>query len=208
MKRLEELTEQDILALQDSEIEALIKFECANEGVKFEPAPSEPELQEVPEAETSMYYVDYLAFETKEQAQAYLDLIKNAYKTDYVVYGMNYLKKKNCRENIEVQYFYSSKEVADIATKVYKSNESLEKSHKEDMKLWTESRATYNEIVSKVYDRVGDVRQKYSEMNHFLSIFTREYLPLANNDADMAMSFLKKAYTISDETESYINSNK
>lgn len=65
----------------------------------------------------------------------------------------------------------------------------------------------YNKVENEIMQKINSIENKYYEYNKYLRIFLEDYLPIANNDEDMAMKFLIKAYTITNEQKEYILNN-
>ncbi len=82
MKRINELTEQEILNLTTKDVELMIKLKKAEEGVKLFPKPKEPSYFEIKPPDMVLYscvlFGDALVFENIEEANTVINAIKVA----------------------------------------------------------------------------------------------------------------------------------
>lgn len=222
MKRLEELTEQEIKNLSYDDIELLIKLRKAEEGVKFITRPIQPDLQKVAEPDMMVYSCrilgDNIVFgEMKDinDVVTLLQKITKKYKLGYD-YNKTGSSKKYASSDIEKglyggetlydiksQRVYSVdlyNEVADIIKNNDILNEEYEKALKEYQKSIDDSKWIEKEVKDKVYE----VQNKYEQLEAYYRLFKNEYLPLADNDTSIAMKFMNKAYSLNDEQKEYI----
>ena len=81
--------------------------------------------------------------------------------------------------------------------------EQAEKDKKEYEKQLSESA----ELVQEITERVREVRNKYDRLETLSCKFATDYYPLSDNNEDMAMKFMVKAYSLNDEEQSFVRSN-
>ena len=62
-------------------------------------------------------------------------------------------------------------------------------------------------MIQEITGRVREVRNKYDRLETLSRKFATDYYPLSDNDEDMAMKFIAKAYTLNDEEQSFVRSN-
>jgi len=218
MKTIDQLTEQEIRDLNYDDIELLIKYRKAEEGVKFITKPEKPEYFEIPGKDLTVYQAKFLgnslSFNDIEDMNKLITLIKNSkgsFKIDYGVDSTYYANPKLYPysgewDEITSQSVYSYKlyqEVKDLISQ----NKSLEDKYKKELKEYQASFDDSEWIEKEIKDKVYEVQNKYEQLENFCWIFRNDYLPLANNDEKMAMAFINKAYSLSFEQQEYILAN-
>lgn len=225
MKKLEELTELEIKDLSYDDIKLLIKLRKAEEGVKFITRPIKPDLQKVAEPDIMVYSCrilgDNIVFgEMKDVTDAVtlLQKITKKYKLDY-----NYSKtgsdKKYASSDIE-KGLYSGETLYDIkSNKVYsvdlynevadiiKNNDILNKEYEKALKEYNTSIDESKWIESEIKDKIYEIKKKYQQLEDYCYSFRRDYFPLADNDESIAMKFMNKAYSLTEEQQEYILNN-
>ena len=94
MKGITEMTEQEILALTEEDVQKLIKLRMMEEGIKIMDKPEVPELFEIEPADlktfTIPFFEDY-AFTDMEEANAVAEALRNAKTLRKVEYDWNKL---------------------------------------------------------------------------------------------------------------------
>ena len=224
MKTINELTEQEILNLSDDEIQKMIKLRLAEEGIKIMDLPKKPELFEITQPDTIVYQIaalgESISFSDINEANSVLDLLLKCSSIGLVDYDYNKLgsgykyfeKGKTMRysssNGLEMKSVsaYSMKlyaEITDLAVQNKKMQNQVEK----EIKEYNEINAQCSDIISEIRERVSDVKDKYDRLNTLIFKLKNDYLPLADNNQEIAMNFLKKAYSITNEEEIYIISN-
>lgn len=223
MKRINEMTEQEIIALSDEDVQKMIKLRMMEEGIKLLDKPKVPELFEIEPADIQYFSIPLLegfAFTNLEEATKVAETLKNAKSLRKVDYDWNklgsdykYLKKSerykfngNSDFDIISGWAYSNELYAKISSfavqnKVMK--EQAEKDEKEYEKRLSESA----ELIQEITGRVREVRNKYDRLETLSRKFAVDYYPLSDNDEDMAMKFMAKAYNLNDEEQSFIRSD-
>ena len=225
MKKIEELTEQEILNLTEDEISRMIKFRMAEEGVRFIARPEMPEFPNIQKPTTKAYYCALLgrklSFTDMNELTSVLELLsscKSACSIDenYELPDgfRNYIKEK--KENAEwssaipdaitpisvytYQEFRGLKEELGAYSKAKKDFDAATKEYEaaKEKNKW---------IRDEIVDKVNEVKSKYSKLENYVYRFKTEYLPLAENNEEVAMNFLDKAYYLTDEQKEYVLSN-
>lgn len=63
------------------------------------------------------------------------------------------------------------------------------------------------ELIQEITGRVRDVRCKYERLESLSYRFANDYYPLSENNEEMAIKFMAKAYTLNDEEKSFVLEN-
>lgn len=214
MKRFYELSEEEILALEYDALEKYVKRECAEEGVKFS---EEPKMGELPKKPSSNFENVFcvigfhdLYFKDKEEAEstaALLNSLESRVKVDYYQYEEKYYTEHDHKRYSVGDVSVTTREEAIELQNYKKEKERVEKEFREVHDRWCEEMEKYESIKKPIIDRWEEIQNKHNTMNNHLYRVKHEYLELANNDLDIALNFLKKAYSIDVETETYIREN-
>lgn len=215
MKKINELTEQEIRNLSCDDIELLIKFRKAEEGVKFITKPEKPEYFEIPGKDLTVYQAKFLgnslSFNDIEDMNKLITLIKNSkgsFKIDYGVDSTYYANPKLYPysgewDEITSQSVYSYKLYQEVKNLILQ-NKSLEDKYKKELKEYQTSFDDSEWIEKEIRDKVYEVQNKYEQLETYYRLFKNEYLPLADNDTSIAIKFMNKAYSLNDEQKEYI----
>lgn len=225
MKHIDELTEQEILALTKDEIDYLINVRIAEEGIKFVPYPNSPILSVIPKPTICVYtcnlFGDDVVFTDIEELQKVLQLlesckskcsidsdynlpeesrykISNKLRTRYSSYGSNSLW-----DSINTIKVYTDEEysrIRDIAI----SNKKLKDQYESDLREYKKSVELTKDIRSEIYDIIHEVSSKYDAYNTYIDLLVNTYLPIAKGDLEIAINFLDKAYNLTPDQKTYV----
>lgn len=198
MKGITEMTEQEILALTEEDVQKLIKLRMMEEGIKIMDKPEVPELFEIEPADLKVFTIPFFegyAFTDMEEANAVAEALRNAKTLRKVEYDWNklgsdykYLVKKD-------KYNYSIKPDFEVNCGFVYSSELYEKMQEA------------SGIISEISGRVKEVKVKYERLNRLTYKFATDYYPLSDHNEDMAMKFMAKAYSFTDKEKEYILQN-
>lgn len=223
MKAVSEMTELEILSLTDEDVHLRIKLKKAEEGIQLIDKPAEPSYFDIEEPNITVYtcglFGDVLVFQSIEELTSVVESIKNA-KTktklsyDYSKLGSDFkyldtLKSKRFSDEwstISSNQVYSSELYSEVYT-LAMQNKKLKETYEKDLKSYHSVLQESKWIEDEINEQVGSVRNKYYKMDNYVRRFKCDYLPLANNDENVAMKFLNKAYNLSDEEQKYVFEN-
>lgn len=223
MKKINEMTEQEILALSEQDIQNMIKFRMMEEGIKVIDKPKKPELFEIEPADQKVYVIPVLdgyAFTDFAEAQKVADALREAKSFRKVDYDWNklgsnfkYLEKKD-RYTYNNEGDFSISEISVYSSKLYANivdfaaqNKAMEKQVEKDMAEYDNAYAAASDITLEIRSRISEVREKHERLERLMRSFANDYYPLSDNNEGMAMKFMSKAYTLTDKEEKYILEN-
>lgn len=211
---IEQMTDVEILALDDAKIEKIIKLTLAEEGLQIVPKPEEPQYHVIEQADKVLFEVSGVdaLFEDEQTAIAVRDLMQNSFsklrkssgwgeraheEQFYPTYD-----KSNTTLQIEKKTVYSRDLYAKMQG-MMEQNKSVEEVYEKKLKEYEKAQDAAESFVSAIWGKIRTVRAKYAE---FESMYARylEYLALADGAEEQAWKFLKKAYTVDEETEKWI----
>lgn len=207
MKRIDELLEAELVALDDDMIQRYIDYECALEGVPMlPPTPGlEPE-KTFPGPDAKVYKIGEFMTRDSEHASRIMEaltsgqLVQADYDRDY---NNKYLKALNPGE-----YSYPK-----IETAVYHSPEQWDRIKDDHSKFsvkkseWENLKKTYDNalkeragVTKKVFDLIQDARDRSYNRDRLRAEFAR-YLELAEDNRQIALNFLEKVKDLSEFPE-------
>ncbi len=204
------MSEKEIFNLTDEQVDKIVKFRKAQEGLKLLQKPEEPEYEETMKKDTVFYKVNLLGnllFKTVEQATAIVSALKGKFDGAYFnSYGSDYpklLSKSDSYTSREADLSIS--EEAHYSPAVAEAAQSIEKRNREAREKYDELNSEYEKytediqwIIDEVWEKVFEVRRKYEKLARLQTDYS-EYLVLANSDAKIATAFLTKANALSEE---------
>ena len=223
MKNINEMTEQEILALTEEDVQKMIKLRMMEEGIKIMDRPRVPELFEIEPADLEIFTIPILsgfAFTNMEEANAVAKALikaKTLRKVDYDWKKMGsdykYLVKQDRYSfygdsdfSIQTNWVYSNElynKIIDFAVQ----NKSMKEQAEKDQKEYENQLQESSGIVSEIRERVKEVNMKYERLESLVWKFATDYYPLSDNNEDMAIKFMSKAYSLTDEEKTYILDN-
>ena len=186
-----DLTDTQVLDLDDVDVEDIIAREIMEQGVKKVEEPSPFILSKPALKKQKFYSVEGVLFKTLSQADKLAAL--QPYRKDYhwtIGSEFHFSKKSNVRiEEVEL----------------YDETELLEKA--QDLQAWTRAyqdwyteKSRYDSylrsksrISKEVWDRVTNVRAANRELQEIRDAY-EEYFTLTNGDSYVAIKFLKNTY--------------
>lgn len=223
MKKISEMTEQEIRLLTETEIELMIKYAMAEAGVKFVNKPLAPKLIDIPGPGKIVYQCDLfgnnLSFEKIEELRVVTDLLNKLVSRCVVDYEWNagsngssysyFIKKSDTNSNelnISSRKVYSSEVYESLKETILmnkKEQEAYEKLNKEYLFSIKESKSIRDEILSK-YNEIID---KYAKLDQMCWRMRNDYMPLSEGSETIAINFLTKAYSLTHEEIQYVLDN-
>lgn len=217
------MTEQEILALSEQDIQNMIKIRMMEEGIKIIDKPKKPELFEIEPADKKVYVIPILggyAFTDFAEAQKVAEALQTAKSFRKVEYDWNklgsdyeYLEKKDKYQygypndfGVNEKYVYSNELYANIAD-FAAQNKAMIKQVEKDERAYNESYTAASEITLEIRDRISEVREKAARLERLTQKFATDYYPLSDNNEEMAIKFMEKAFSLTEDEKNYILEN-
>lgn len=225
MKEFSELTNEEVSNLTPSDIEVYKKLAMARAGVKFPVKPEEPKLDNV-EPDLRVYTIDGisdrwygLCFEKIEDARDFVSLLIKAKGISYKRLESYNTAPYLCK-GLPLDWQDKAPSLSICSEMVYSKEhyEGSKKSIEKRKKLLAEydrKKTAYIELLSKANAVTAEIDQRIKDvtedLNHKKSLtikFVNDYLPISENQTDIAMKFLEKAYNVSESDKKYIIEHK
>lgn len=221
MKNYKELTTEEIANLTDEQIEQYEKLICAQEGIKMLDKPEEP-ISNVDETKNlEIFKINgfggYFYFTDMDEAKTVMNCLKSLNTIGTTKY---FADRKYFEVGPEKDYSNKPVDISISSEMVYTKDKAVEietmsKGYKEAKKKYDTDLKEYNEAYTAKEEATKEFRDLYEEacqIMHYRQtltrIFYRDYLPIAEGNEQIAMDFLKKAYTVNESDEAYVKSHR
>lgn len=212
MKRVSELSVIELGNLNESEFEKYVKNEKMQEGIPLV-KPDFPKRVPAPsiKQDAIVYEVAGLFLSQKSDAEAISEFLS---EFDFVKVSSQFFNGsyyslttgviKNQSFSVTGRAAYDS-EKFDKWKEEVSLNCDTDASFQEKENTYYKAIEPIQEIEEKLYGLYYESKQKVDFAKKVKSLFYEEYLPLSENNKDVAMKFLKKAYPdINEEVEKFI----
>ena len=204
MKRLNEMSREELIALTDEQIETLIDLECAYCGAPLSIAkPMYATVPELPEEDVTYWQVFDFKFLDKTEAAEFADYInslKSRCTTDYDYsipgYG-RYNRIVDDRKKLDPAIVEEARSYSEIRyselKELIRQRATAEEENKKLMSEFNEKQKKRFEVVNKVNSAINSARISFASDRERARLYMR-YLTLANGNADVAKTFYKDRY--------------
>lgn len=193
MKRIEELTHDELIVLTDADVNNFIDIEIAEDGIKPCPVPKEPSLASIGIVASDVFYkLGEILFRNKEDAVkvASMDIYKPQYNWN-ISYDFKWAEKE-IDLKIEEIALYRKEDILRSSGDI-KARDSLKTQYSEDKKAYDK----YLELTAKWRNHcwaiVSYAREKEYQIKNAVDAFNN-YLKIADNDEKIALKFFEKAF--------------
>lgn len=195
MRKFDDLSTEEKLALTAEKVQYYAKIDCANRGIIIPQKPIS-EVQEVAKPTGKYYTVGYesFAFETEADAQNYIDAKAKSFKICSI--GNDYNNKSQYVgaptedfKEIKTIILYTAEEARELKDTLTTNSEAS--------KEWTSynnSLKQYNDIVNGMWDEIKDINYVNSRKEYYDKVYN-DYLDLAEGNNKTAFTFFSKAYS-------------
>jgi hypothetical protein len=189
MKKITEMSHDEIIALDRDDIERLIDIDCAEAGIPLRDlapvAPVEPKSERV----LNSYKIMSVVFKTRESAEALQDCLRKNFRN---ILRMDYSEPSEYRLKIE-DYAYST----DEEIKAQNKDDDLYNKEFAEYKALKDKYDTHLAQRQEVADPILDIYDEAVAKEQVRQMLQREaarYLELAEYNASIAKNFLEKTF--------------
>ena len=205
MKRFEDLTREEIVALTGEDLDLFTKKELALKGIKIVDKPVEPIKPSIKKSITVYNIVQgysvLLRFTNKEEAYKMLEYLNNTSSIVGISYFSNesYITEGSGNFFMEERKEYSKKDITDNKSIIDNYKKELEK-YKKENKEYEEFLNRFNIEFNNIYEKYSIIVEEEIEKKRLICTFIEEYLPLSDNSIESALKFFTLAYNVNEET--------
>lgn len=224
MKDWKLLTDEELAALTDKEVEFYKKLLYAENGIKMLVKPNEPESLKEP-CDMTVYYVegvgDKMIFASLEEAKEFVTFIKEHRSIGHLCHQSNtgynrYYFELGLKDegyswspnpySIQSKEAYSKEKYLEMQCQLV-AYESMKQQYDKDLAEYEKVNNRAIEVTAEFLNTLNTARNTIERRKRLTDKFYNDYMPLAENNYHVAMGFMKKAYDISDDDEMYIKNN-
>lgn len=201
MKRIKELTRDEVIALSEEQLSFYLSFELALNGLPIDILDKEQEEIKRPEPVKRMFVMDGMdyAFENVEDIEKFEDIISKAKPISYYLdenYNIYYYEgKTGKRRDIKNINIYDNDDIKRFVEKLRKIK-SDEESSKDLICKAKNVRTDFINYVEKIKDE--------REINKYLKEKLGEFVKMCDDDKGKAIEMMRGIYKFNDETEGYL----
>lgn len=206
--KLNDLTDDEVLALSDEDIQFLIKRGMAEAGIPILPRPVEPTYFDVPVPDLQVHDVGSFMFADRaaaERLQAVVaaeaeHLVKLGYSSDY---NLRFVQSERKTPDVTTSIVYSQSAYA-AHKEALDSNSVMRAAYEADLRAYEAAEREAAEVRSEVMDRVKAVEDAEERRAMLFDRFA-EYVVIADGSRDIALEFLRRAFPMTDDEANAIS---
>lgn len=208
MKRFNELTDKELLALTEEQIEQLVHLEMISKNKMIV---EKPEVIDLPYKK--YFYINGMQgvyFNSYDDALKGLEailqyaggILNKDYSSDNTTVFFYETGSDKYNYELHNHWYYEIKENSEIdRSKVSKADLEKISNYEKQKELYEEYLKEYNKEKDLLWNQLQKVYNKYNEYNNQLKVLKNKYLPVLDNDFDKAFKLLLQFYKPSDVNE-------
>lgn len=201
MKRIKELTRDEVIALSEEQLSFYLSFELAANGLPIDILDKEQEEIKRPEPVKRVFAIDGIdcAFEKMEDVEKFADMMSKAKPISYYLdenYNIYYYEgKTGKRKDIKNIDIYDKDDI-----KRFMEEQRKVKSDEESSKdLICKARNIRIDFINYI-EKIKDERR----INEHLKEKLEEFVKMCDDDKGKAIEMMRGIYKFNDETEGYL----
>jgi hypothetical protein len=201
---INEMTHEEIIALTPEQLDWLVKYRCAENGVKNLPRPLQPESFN-PDFDETVYEAGGYCFTCQDEAMQFCDFLNSSetiVKLDYDWQTGSQYKYSNPLADTDLYQVYprkcfSREKYATLKGKL-QTAEKAKTEYKKQLEEWEKNEREVSASRDEVMDVYNEHMQRAYQFERHVSNF-KYYVDLANGDFEIAEKFFRKACSVNDE---------
>ena len=201
MKRIKELTRDEVIALSEEQLSFYLSFELAANGLPIDILDKKQEEIKRPEPVKRVFAIDGIdcAFEKMEDVEKFADMMSKAKPISYYLdenYNIYYYEgKTGKRKDIKNIDIYDKNDI-----KRFMEEQRKVKSDEESSKdLICKARNIRIDFINYI-EKIKDERR----INEHLKEKLEEFVKMCDDDKGKAIEMMRGIYKFNDETEGYL----
>lgn len=201
MKRIKELTRDEVIALSEEQLSFYLSFELAANGLPIDILDKKQEEIKRPEPVKRVFAIDGIdcAFEKMEDVEKFADMMSKAKPISYYLdenYNIYYYEgKTGKRKDIKNIDIYDKNDIKRFMEKQRKVK-SDEESSKDLICKARNIRIDFINYIEKIKDE--------RRINEHLKEKLEEFVKMCDDDKGKAIEMMRGIYKFNDETEGYL----
>ena len=221
MKYWKTLTEEELDALTSEQVDMYVKLICAEKGIPLVCEPKKVHIEPINPDKTvyRLNAINSIVFGDLTEAEKVAEILKNCKSLGHTDYKDNYNEKyfvpgapkdyTGRPSTFEVSSFnvYSPETYERVQKTLAENNAATEKML-QMQEEYEKNNAARDEATEDFFKALEKAREAMEHRRSMCYKFYNDYMQIAENNTKIAISFLKKAYTISEADEEYIKANK
>lgn len=215
-RSIEDMNDDELLALTEEQIERLVKLEMAKEGIPIYPIPDAPEYLDVEDPDGEFFsfrLFDGVVFPTAEGIRDVVNLMKalgcerlvREYGEPGAQHLPNILKSRYSDDDdfeIKSEKLFSADGY--LRNKgILKENEKRRKAYENELSTISKSKKDAQKIRDSIWGPIREAKTRKIDCER-ADIQFAEYLDLAENDAEQAWKFFDKANGPEEHVEKFL----
>lgn len=201
MRSIYDLNDDEKVGLTEQQMEDIIRWHCAEEGVKFSKKPDSQvyEKIEVPKNDKAFKIKPFQVYiRSKDTALKLISLLSEfsheflKEKTDWSIgYDYKMLEQEETALELSEERFYDVDDLMNKAATL-RNRKSEKERYDSEKSAWDKFHDKFKKIADNVYDEVAAARSRIRSKQR-LSEEAQEFLRLASGDLVVALKFFIKA---------------
>lgn len=195
---INEMSEQEVLSLTNDQIDWLIRYACAEEGIRHLPEPVKPETFK-PEYDAEVYEVNGMYFATVEAAEEIKQVLNDVSHEMRKLYydwrnssSYKYVSEESFTFSVEKVKCFTPARYEKISGEIQRL-EAEKRKYEALLKEYKQEQEKASCVKQSIYDVIESHRTKAYIREKSCNDY-REYLKLANGNVETARRFFEKAY--------------
>lgn len=207
MKLINSMTHEEILQLNATDIERMVKYICATEGIKLLPEPIEP-VKPKHEPNLHCFKLDDWFCAVREPLDKIAEVF-NEYRYQLKVssydYGLGSAYQKLGEPSYQIENMVKVEPTKVYDANMYDKIQAEARIYKEAKEQFDKDLSEYrknNKLVAEATSWLWDHFHQANKLQREIDALKQrwsEYLEIANGDKETAEKFMRKAYDVSDE---------
>lgn len=204
MKTIDQMTHEEVIALERDDLDRLVKLACAIEGVRLPGEPPEKPEEPKIERDAAVYTVGGLSFSDRSAAEAVgaalaaavAASVKLEYDWQHVGSEHKYVRPIKFDDQAALSMVTTERALAESTFRRVRDEliqyRVMLKRYEDELKLHEQNVKESDCIRAEILAAFADARARQYELDRAKVVFD-EYMRLADSDVEVAVKFFEKA---------------
>lgn len=201
MTKITDMTRDEIVALSEQDLQRMMDYECAENGIALLPLPVKPVTENF-DPDQKYYEIGDMCFVTLSDAERVMEALSGVqvFKDDYdssVGYEHKFLAPETGRNEIVPRTCFSAELFDRIRVQLARQKELTEQ-YEKDIKLYQKAQHAREDTCAYILEAYNKANEEARYEQMIRGKF-EQYLTLADGNRILAMHFLRKVETVPQE---------